>query len=145
MNTNFNFKKFKPISIVFILVIGIFASFSLLGNYLASSGKLLEAVWDCGNNIVLNLDKNNSFKMYDSANNNYLDVTGTYKLEKQKQEESTLKYILDMNAKERTVSNQKYTDEYDTQYLISMDSSNQNSIHMVNTVSYGTYDCKKIK
>jgi len=52
---------------------------------------------------------------------------------------------LDMNAKERTVSNQKYTDEYDTQYLISMDSSNQNSIHMVNTVSYGTYDCKKIK
>ena len=144
MNTNVNLKKLKPLYTIVIVIIAGLATFTLLGNYLASSGKLLKDKWDCGDSIILNLDKDNKFEMYSSTDKSFLNVSGTYKVKKEKQDGTTLKYTLDMSAKERTISNQKYDDEYNTQYEINMDSSKQDEIHMVNTESYNIYNCKKI-
>ncbi len=140
-----NNKKFNRFIILVIVIFSILALLTLLGNYLFKSGKLLNGKWICNNNIILIMNKNKTFEMYDSKDKNYLNVKGKYTIEKEQNENNILKYTINMKTTNRIISNQKMTDEYTTQYEIDINTNNQNELSMTNSLSYSIYNCKKEK
>ena len=145
MNYNRPYKKTSGalIALIIFIVIAIIAGgIFLLVILFKNSDILLNGEWDCGDNIVVELD-NKKFEMYNSANRNVLDVKGKYSLKRFQTENKTMKYTIVMNSNDRTIEGKNYTDNYSTEYEISMESGKANQIHMINTKTYNIYSCTK--
>lgn len=125
--------------VVLLLIIVLFSK--ILGG-----NKSIYGTWDCGatNPIRVEIAKNNDFKMYIRDNKEMMNIEGTYTTE-EKTKETGKAYELTMKASKRVVNGKTYTESYTTKYELTVDKENSDSLSMVNTVSYSTYQCTRVK
>lgn len=98
--------------------------------------------WDCGPSMRLVLNKDKTFEMYTPGDRTQLDVIGDFTVEeKGRNDYGFTKFMLTMTTNSRTVSGQTLTDKYTTKYEITFDEMDWNEFVMINTVTYGTYEC----
>ncbi len=126
--------------IALVIIVGLYA----LGNWAINSGEFLYGEWDCGSNIRISLNKNKNFEMYDYSDKNNLDVNGKFTISNKEIDSQYLKYTITLKTNNRVVSGEKLTNDYTTQYEITMDGVNHKTFAMINTVNYHIYECEKI-
>ena len=130
---------------MFLIPVGIILGLIILGSWVQESGELLYGEWDCGSNIKVSFMRNKSFEMYNSNDKNDMDIIGQFTIDEVEQDGSDIEYTITMKTNNRTLLGQKFTDEYTTQYAITMDSTSQKEIAMMNTISSNIYICEKTK
>lgn len=108
-----------------------------------SNENLLYGKWDCDDDVAIVFDKEKNFEMYMDGDKNTFSIIGTYNIDKMKIEDNIQKYTITMYSNKRTILGTTYTDEYSTQYSISIDLSDVNSLGMINTVTSSIYVCQK--
>lgn len=109
----------------------------------SSQEKLLFGNWNCESSKKLILKNNKSFENYITNDKNNFYVKGTYIIDDVKLENDIQKYVIIMNATERIIYGNTYTNEYTTKYEIAMDLSDTDHFIMMNTVSSSIDICER--
>ena len=143
-NTNQNNKKTKnkiliigiAISATITLISIIIIIFSLMSN---KTQYLFYGEWDCGENIILTIDKSN-LNIYKEPD---FSIESTYKIILTNVESNVNKYTINASATKRILGGVEYTEPYSTQFEIDMANYDKDSLVMINTSTYSLYMCSR--
>ena len=138
-------KKFNFTKLVLVIA-SVFVVLVVIGTILINTGMLIRGKWECSYDIVLEINKDHKFKMYndDDRLNNY--VEGTYKIaRKYTTSDSYIKYEVDFNSSSRKIDGVYYSDPSSNRYELSIKSTKQREMTLYDKKTYKTYNCDKVR
>lgn len=92
--------------------------------------------WECNEGVSLSM-KDNTFEMiYPTAT-----ISGTYEVKEINEKDMGKYFTIDFNANKRVINDSTYNSPYTTQFELGF--AEDDSMSMINVISYSIYTCKR--
>lgn len=134
---------YQGIGTFFAIIIILFIIFLLTSG---SRSPRYEGIWTCsdGDSLIEVTIDEEKFTMK-SEN---VDIEATYKISYEKAPDTTgnlYKYGLIMDANRRVIDGQAYIEPYSTEYELDIEEDDDDTMIMINSISYSIYSCSRKK